>query len=71
MSIVEEDLPETTSTLDDGLLESGEWKLAFDRRRSCLRKGMARVSKVKPGTGGTSHQEKTDSPGERARGQLP
>lgn len=41
VSMVEEDLPETASTLDDGLLE---WKLAFDRRRSCLRNGMATVS---------------------------
>lgn len=52
---MEEDFP-ATSTLDNGLLESvGDWKLAFDRRRSCLRNGMATVSKVKPGT---SHQEK-------------
>lgn len=56
VSIVEEDLPETASTLDDGLLESaGNWKLAFDRRRSCLRNGMVTVSELKPGT---SRQEK-------------
>lgn len=47
VSIVEEDLPETTSTLDDGLLEPvGDWKLAFDRRRSCLRNGMAEAVRV-------------------------
>lgn len=47
VSIVEEDLPATTSTLEDGLLESvEEWKLAFDRRRSCLRNDMATGSNV-------------------------
>lgn len=63
VSMVEEDLPETASTLDDGLLESvGDWKLAFDRRRSCLRNGMATVSELKPGT---SRQEKNQPWGAR------
>lgn len=70
VSIVEEDLPEATSTLDDALLESvGEWKLAFDRRRSCLRNGMATMSEMKPGTSQPLTRRRTDSPGES--GQLP
>ena len=45
MSIVDEDLPATISTLVVGDFESDPWKLAFERRRSCLRNGMA-VSRV-------------------------
>lgn len=56
VSMVEEDLPETSSTLCDGLLGSaGEWKLAFERRRSCLKKVMVNLLEMKPGT---SLQEK-------------
>lgn len=40
VSIVEEDLPETISTLVEGDLESVALKLALDRRRSCLKKGI-------------------------------
>lgn len=40
VSIVEEDLPETISTLADAFLESGAWILALERRRSCLKNGM-------------------------------
>jgi hypothetical protein len=39
VSIVEVDLPETSSTLWAGSF----WKLAFERRLSCLKKGMADV----------------------------
>lgn len=62
VSIVEEDLPETASTLDDGLLQSvGDWKLAFDRRRSCLRNGMVTMLELKLGT---SRQKKPLGEGE-------
>lgn len=40
VSIVEEDLPETISTLVEGDFESVALKLALDRRRSCLKKGI-------------------------------
>lgn len=47
VSRVEVDLPETTSILVGGLFESdGELKLAFDRRRSCLRNGIVVMFKV-------------------------
>lgn len=36
VSIVEDDLPETSSTLCEGFFA----KLALERRRSCLKKGM-------------------------------
>lgn len=40
VSIVEEDFPETISTLVEGDFESVALKLALDRRRSCLKKGI-------------------------------
>lgn len=36
VSIVEEDLPETSSTLGAGFF----WKLALERRRNCLKNGI-------------------------------
>lgn len=43
VSIVEDDTPETiSSTLVEGDLESVALKLALDRRRSCLKKGIGR-----------------------------
>lgn len=61
VSIVEEDLPETTSTLVEGDLESVVLKLALDRRRSCLKKGIG----MRPGT---SRQQKNQAWGrERER----
>jgi hypothetical protein len=40
VSIVEEDFPETISTLVEGDLESVALKVALDRRRSCLKKAI-------------------------------
>lgn len=43
VSIVDDDFPETSSTLCDGVL----WKVAFDRRRRSLKNGMAKLREKK------------------------
>jgi hypothetical protein len=59
--MVEDDLPETISTLWDDLVSvdlEEVWKLALERRRSCLKKGMVGDDDPRWGEGEKEEKER-------------